>query len=142
MGTIIEALRASLLAHGGEVQISAPVTSIRTDGEKVRGVVTADGREFEAPIVISALSPYTTVASLLDDASGWGELKPKMKRKPMRGRAFKVVLALDGMPRYAGAASDDEAARLASAQFRIAPTLDYIEEAIPTCCRDGCRTSR
>jgi len=52
-----------------------------------------------------------------------------MKRKPMRGRAFKVVLALDGMPRYAGAASDDEAARLASAQFRIAPTLDYIEEA-------------
>src|SRR5260221_5495765 len=129
MGTIIEALRASLLAHGGEVQISAPVTSIRTDGEKVRGVVTADGREFEAPIVISALSPYTTVASLLDDASGWGELKPKMKRKPMRGRAFKVVLALDGVPRFAAATSDQEAATLASAQFRIAPTLDYIEEA-------------
>ena len=129
MGAIIEALRASLLAHGGEVQTSAPVASIRTDGEKVRGVVTADGREFEAPVVISALSPYTTVTSLLDDASGWDELKSKMKRKPMRGRAFKVVLALDGMPRYAGVASDDEAARLASAQFRIAPTLDYIEEA-------------
>jgi phytoene dehydrogenase-like protein len=47
----------------------------------------------------------------------------------MRGRAFKVVLALDGVPRFAAATSDQEAATLASAQFRIAPTLDYIEEA-------------
>ena len=47
----------------------------------------------------------------------------------MRGRAFKVVLALDGMPRYALAKSTEEAKLLASAQFRIAPSLDYIEEA-------------
>jgi hypothetical protein len=70
-----------------------------------------------------------TVTSLVDDTSFWGDLKPKMKRKPMRGRAFKVVLALDGMPRYAAARSDEEAALLASAQFRIAPSLDYIEAA-------------
>ncbi|MFI4998252.1 MAG: phytoene desaturase family protein [Reyranellales bacterium] len=129
MGAIIDALRTSLLAHGGNVLTGKPVTSILTNGEKVRGVVTADGEEFEAPVVISALSPYTTVASLVDDTSGWGDLRPKMKRKPMRGRAFKVVLALDGVPRYAAAASDAEAANLASAQFRIAPSLDYIEEA-------------
>src|SRR5262249_49553802 len=69
------------------------------------------------------------VTSLVDDTSTWGDLKPKMKRKPMRGRAFKVVLALDGMPRFAAAKSDDEAVALSSAQFRIAPSLDYIEEA-------------
>lgn len=46
----------------------------------------------------------------------------------MRGRAFKVVLALDGMPRYAGAGSDAEAKLLATAQFRIAPSIDYLEE--------------
>ena len=128
MGAIIEALRHSLLAHGGEVIAGKRVTSIRSTDGRVRGIVTASGEEYEAPIVVSALSPHTTVLSLVDDTSAWGDLKPKMKRKPMRGRAFKVVLALDGVPRYAAARSDEEAVQLASAQFRIAPTLDYIEE--------------
>jgi phytoene dehydrogenase-like protein len=128
MGAIIEALRVGIVAHGGEIRTATPVASIRTDGERVLGIVTAKGEEFEAPIVISAINPRTTVLSLLDDASNWGELKPKMKRKSLRGRAFKVVLALDGMPRYAAAKSDEDARNFASAQFRIAPTLDYIEE--------------
>jgi len=126
---IIEALRMSVVAHGGEVMTGKPVASIRSDGERVLGIATAKGEEFFAPIVISAVNPCTTVLSLVDDTSQWGELKPKMKRKAMRGRAFKVVLALDGVPRYAGVTSDDEARNLASAQFRIAPSLDYIEEA-------------
>ncbi|MCX7362849.1 MAG: NAD(P)/FAD-dependent oxidoreductase [Alphaproteobacteria bacterium] len=129
MGAIIEALRQSLLAHGGEVMTGKRVTSIRSRNGRVRGIVTASGEEYEAPIVVSALSPHTTVLSLVDDTSAWGDLKPKMKRKPMRGRAFKVVAALDGVPRYSAARSDEEAVQLASAQFRIAPTLDYIEEA-------------
>ena len=129
MGAIIEALRQSLLAQGGEVRTSEPVSLIRTSGECVRGVVTAAGEEFDAPVVISAVNPRTTVLSLLDDAAGWGELKPKMARKSMRGRAFKVVLALDGVPRFANTGSDEVAERLAAAQFRIAPTLDYLEQA-------------
>jgi phytoene dehydrogenase-like protein len=129
MGAIIDALVASLRAHGGEVMSGKPVASILSRNGQVRGVVTKAGEEYEAPIVISAISPHTTVLSLVDDTSGWGDLKPKMKRKPMRGRAFKVVLALDGMPRYAGTRSEDEAVQLSSAQFRIAPSLDYIEEA-------------
>lgn len=129
MGAIIEALRTSLLAHGGVVLTGKPVATIRSAGGRVRGIVTKAGEEYEAPIVISAVSPHTTVLSLVDDTSGWGDLRPKMKRKPMRGRAFKVVLALDGMPRYAGARSHEEDVQLSSAQFRIAPSLDYIEEA-------------
>ena len=129
MGAITDALSASLRAHGGEVITGIPIVAIRSSGGKVRGVVTKSGEEYEAPIVISALSPFTTVTSLVDDTSAWSDLKPKMKRKPMRGRAFKVVLALDGMPRFEGAKSDDEARLLSSAQFRIAPSLDYIEAA-------------
>jgi phytoene dehydrogenase-like protein len=129
MGAIITALGASLRAHGGEIAIGKPVTMIRTTGNRVCGVVTASGEEYDAPIVVSAISPFTTVTSLIGEAPEWRELVAKMKRKPMRGRAFKVVLALDGMPRYAAATSEEEAARLASAQFRIAPSLDYIEEA-------------
>jgi phytoene dehydrogenase-like protein len=129
MGAIIDALIASLRAHGGEIAVGKPVTAILTMSGHARGVVTADGDEYAAPIVVSAISPFTTVTSLVGAAPEWRELVAKMKRKPMRGRAFKVVLALDGMPSYAAASSEEEAARLASAQFRIAPSLDYIEEA-------------
>jgi phytoene dehydrogenase-like protein len=129
MGAIIAALGKSLQGHGGAIATGKPVSAIRTAGGRVRGVVTASGEEYEAPIVVSAISPYTTVTALVGDAPEWRELIAKMKRKPLRGRAFKVVLALDGMPRYARAASDEEAQHLAAAQFRIAPSLDYIEEA-------------
>ena len=129
MGAITDALSASVRAHGGEVLVGKPVAAIRSVDGHVRGVVTRDGEEYEAPIVVSALSPVTTVTSLVDDTSFWGDLKPKMDRKPMRGRAFKVVLALDGIPRYAAAKSDEDAVLLSSAQFRIAPSLDYIEAA-------------
>lgn len=129
MGAIIEALRVGIVAQGGEVRTATRVASIRSDGERVLGIVTSSGDEFDAPIVVSAINPKTTVTSLVDDTSRWGDLKPKVQRKSLRGRAFKVVLALDGMPRYGGVASDDDAARFASAQFRIAPTVDYIEEA-------------
>lgn len=129
MGAITDALSASLRAHGGEVMVDKPVIRIRSVDGQVCGVITRDGDQYDAPIVVSAVSAVTTVTSLIDDTSFWGDLKPKMMRKPMRGRAFKVVVALDGMPRYAAARSDEEAARLSSAQFRIAPSLDYIEEA-------------
>ena len=143
MGAIIDALSASVRAHGGEVMIGKPVASIRSLDGQVRGVVTRDGEEYEAPIVVSAISPHTTVTSLVDDTSFWGDLKPKMKRKPMRGRAFKVVLALDGMPRYAAAKSDEEAALSRfGAVPRRAQRSTISRTPIPTCCRAGCRTSR
>ena len=93
--------------------------------------------------MVSALSPVITVTSLVDDTSFWGDLKPKMNRKPMRGRAFKVVLALDGMPRYAAASvgRGGRAAVVGAVPHRAQPRL-YREPRIPTCCRVGCRTSR
>src|SRR5260221_6198290 len=65
MGAIIEALRMSVVAHGGEVMTGKPVASIRSDGERVLGIVTAKGEEFDAPIVISAVNPCPTGLSLV-----------------------------------------------------------------------------
>jgi phytoene dehydrogenase-like protein len=127
MGAIIAAIVAALRNHGGEVRMQERVALYRVRDGRISGVVTERGEEIDAPIVISAINPRTTV-ELLDDSAEWGELRGKLKRKPMRGRAFKVVLALDGVPRYAAAADEAEAKLLATAQFRIAPTLDYLEE--------------
>lgn len=128
MGAIVAAMRTSLERNGGLIRLNERVDLFRIRGGRISGVVTANGEEIHAPIVISAINPRTT-ANLLDDGADWGNLHGKLKRKPMRGRAFKIVLALEGMPRYALARSDEEAALLSSAQFRIAPSLDYLEEA-------------
>ena len=54
-------------------------------------------------------------------------MRAKMRRRPMTGKAFKVVLALDGVPAWAAAPPGADPVALASAQFRIAPSIDYLE---------------
>lgn len=127
MGAIVAAMEASFRSRGGVIRTETPISRIATRDGVVTGIVTAAGEEIAAPIVIAATNPRTTVVDFLADAPEWSEYRAKMRRRPMRGRAFKIVLALDAMPRYAG--NEHDAQALAAAQFRIAPTLDYLEEA-------------
>jgi phytoene dehydrogenase-like protein len=129
MGAIIDAMVASASAAGVELRRDCGVKLIKINGFGVEGVVTDTGEEIDAPVVISAISPHSTILNLIESESEWLEMKEKMRTKSQRGKAYKLVLALDGMPRYAAAKDDDEARALASAQFRIAPTLDYLEES-------------
>ncbi len=127
MGAIVTAMAASLKSRGGTVRIATPIARILTRDGAVAGVLTRAGEEIVAPIVIAAINPRTTVVDLLADDPEWSELRARMRRRAMRGRAFKIVLALDGPPRFAAAGA--AAPALAAAQFRIAPSLDYLEEA-------------
>jgi len=129
MGAIVDSLVASARSRGIVLRTETPVARILIRGGAVRGVVTEDGEEILAPIVVSAVHPRLTVLDLVQDEPDWRELQAKFKRKRFAGKAYKLVLALDALPRYAAAADDAEARLLASAQLRIAPTLDYLEEA-------------
>jgi phytoene dehydrogenase-like protein len=129
MGAIVDAMAASARNRGVVLRTDADVARITIRGGAVRGVVTTSGEEIQAPIVVSAVNPRITVLDLIEDEPDWHELRAKMARRRMTGKAYKLVLALDALPRYAAAADDAEATLLAGAQFRIAPTLDYLEEA-------------
>lgn len=119
----------TVCALGGAWCASTPVARILTRNGAVHGIAAENGEEIRAPIVIAALNPRTTIVDLLQDDEDWAELRGRMARRTMRGRAFKIVLALDGMPHFAAARDEAEAQRLAAAQFRIAPDIDYLEEA-------------
>lgn len=129
MGAIVESMAASARSRGVTLRTNAAVERILIRDGAVRGVVTAAGEEIEASIVVSAVNPRITVLDLIEEQPDWAELKGKMRRKRMAGKAFKLVLALDRAPRFAAAEDDAEALLLAGAQFRIAPTLGYLEEA-------------
>lgn len=129
MGAVIKALADSATSHGAELRVDARVRSIVIKDGKAAGVVLDNGDEIAADIVISAVNPRTTALHLVGEEDGWADIQSKMRTRKMRGKAYKLVLALDDMPRYAAARSDEEARALASAQFRIAPSIDYLEEA-------------
>lgn len=50
---IIAAMREQILRSGGEVHFSTRVTGLLRHGDSVAGVLTADGREFEGPVILA-----------------------------------------------------------------------------------------
>ncbi|MCP1337142.1 phytoene desaturase family protein [Futiania mangrovi] len=129
MGAIIDAMERSLLARGVAIHREASVSRIVCDQDGVESVQLDDGTVHRAPIVVSAMNPYLTVAVIDGPDPFWADLRAKIVRKPLKGKAFKIVLGLGDIPRYSAARSEEEARTLASAQFRIAPTLDYLDDS-------------
>ncbi|MCX8997384.1 NAD(P)/FAD-dependent oxidoreductase [Rhizobiaceae bacterium BDR2-2] len=127
MGAIVEALVRSVEAAGVELHREAAVSSIAEEKEGL-AVSLEDGRTFRAPIVVSAAHPHLTVKIVESDRPEWAGIGAMMARTPPAGSAFKIVLALGDIPRFAAAKSEEEARLLATAQLRIAPTLDYLDD--------------
>ena len=50
---VIENIRGTILAHGGQVHFRTRVTGLVRTSDEVRGVVCADGREFHGPVVLA-----------------------------------------------------------------------------------------
>ncbi|WP_433618547.1 phytoene desaturase family protein [Dactylosporangium sp. CA-139114] len=130
MGTIAEAMRAAAEARGVEICLETRVERILTAGERATGVVLSSGDEVTAQTVLSNINPKTTLLSLLDNAALIPTgLADRLRDLRMAGGAFKLVLALDGMPIHRSATSDEEARQLAACQYRYSPTVEYLEEA-------------
>ncbi|MCG8358961.1 MAG: NAD(P)/FAD-dependent oxidoreductase [Kiloniellales bacterium] len=129
MGAIIDAMEVSVTARGVTIYKGKPARQIATKDGKVAGVTFDDGTALEAPIVISAMNPHLTVDIVDSDDPRWAEVRSKRRAQPLRGKAFKIVLALDGVPRYGFAEDDAQAEALAAAQLRVAPSIEYLEES-------------
>jgi phytoene dehydrogenase-like protein len=69
------------------------------------------------------------VGTLLRDEPEWEAFRARLTRRPILGKAFKVVVALDGPPLYRATPEGADPLALAAAQFRIAPSIDYLEDS-------------
>ncbi|EIM73488.1 phytoene dehydrogenase-related protein [Nitratireductor aquibiodomus RA22] len=130
MGAIIDALESVLRAHGAEIHTNARVASVLHENGRAVGVVTTSGREFRARRVISAINPRTLFGDMLDDSAVGAEMRQEIASVPMRGSAFKLFLALDGLPTYRGLPDGMNSGQVAGTQFRIASSLAHIEDAV------------
>lgn len=112
-------MAASARSRGVVLKTETRVEQILIRGGEVRGVVTGRGEEIEASIV-AACHPRTTVLDLIEEGEAdWQELRRKMARKSMKGKAFTLVLALDARPRWIGERGEEEAAALGRIDIQL-----------------------
>ncbi len=128
MGSITTAMRRAVEALGVTIMTGAAVRGIRVDSTgQARGVHLANGDEYDAPVIVSNLHPATTLLRLVEERHVPGDLLGRLRALGPGAATFKVVLALDEPPHFAGAPSE-LADAYASCQIRICPDMTYLEQ--------------
>jgi phytoene dehydrogenase-like protein len=130
LGQLSEALAKVASAHGAEIRTGCAVTGIllADDGANgaATGVTLADGETLNARVVVSGADPRRTLFGLV----GAPNLEPRFMRQVrnirFRGSTAKVVLGLNGLPRFAGSPNDAECL---GGHVLVSPSLDYLERA-------------
>ncbi|MCW3493362.1 phytoene desaturase family protein [Microbacterium sp. SSM24] len=129
MGSIVEAMERSIRALGVEILTGAKVDRIVTAGDAVTGILTSEGVEIHAPLVLSNLHPRTTLLELVEEAAVPHSVRNELGAASTAGGAYKLILAMDGVPTHRSATSKDDAIQRASCQYRYSPSVEYLENA-------------
>lgn len=129
MGAITAAMARSARAAGATIMTEAPVAQIKCGPAGVEGVVLADGRELDAPIVASAANPKSTLLGLVPAGVLDPDLRAPLEQLEMEGCMAKIYLALDGTPRFAAARGRAENERLLRCGFRAGPTVAEMDRS-------------
>ena len=90
-------LRAACEAAGVEIQTGARVGRIRVEDGRVAGVELADGTAIDAPTVLSAVGPKTTLLDLLDPRVVSGKTAHQADVIRVRGTLAQLRLEVEGV---------------------------------------------
>jgi len=125
-GGFTQVLARAAEAFGAEIRLESAVTSVVTREGKVTGVALADGTEFTAPVVVSALDPRRTFLELVEPRELPADLVENVERFRFQGVSAKVNFALDGLPIFP--ALKDRIDQYGGF-INIGPTVEYVERA-------------
>jgi phytoene dehydrogenase-like protein len=125
-GGFTQVLARAARSFGAEIVLESPVANVITKGGRATGVALADGSEYHATTVVSALDPRRTFLELVNPRELPVDLVENIRRFRFQGTSAKVNFALDGPPRYPALGDRVD-------QFRgftnIGPSMDYLEHA-------------
>ncbi|HTX69632.1 MAG TPA: NAD(P)/FAD-dependent oxidoreductase [Thermoleophilia bacterium] len=125
-GGFTQVLARAAQAIGAEIRLEAPVERVVTRDGRATGVALADGTEFHADVVVSALDPRRTFLELVEPRELPDDLVESIRRLKFQGVSSKVNFALDGLPQYPGLEGREDIFR---GFLNIGPSIDYVERA-------------
>ncbi len=121
MGALAASMRNSAMAAGVTIRSGASVGRALIEGGRATGVVLDGGEELRAPLIVSAVSPKSTLLGLVGPQALDTGLVNRIRHQKARGGAAKLHLALSGVPDFRGA---DLKTRLV-----LAPSEEHVERA-------------
>ncbi len=125
-GGFTQVLARAARAFGAEIRLEAPVERVITRAGRATGVALADGTEFHAGVVVSALDPRRTFLELVEPRELPDDLVEDIRRLKFQGVSSKVNFALDGLPEYPALPGREDIYR---GFLNIGPSIDYVERA-------------
>src|SRR5438552_9398603 len=125
-GGVSQSIAGAARALGAEIRTDAAVARLLTDGDRVRGVVTASGEEVTGTVTLSSLDARQTFLRLVEPGVLDGEFLEEVDRYKFRGSSGKVNLALDGLPDFTCLPGQGEHLRGA---ISFSPSVEYMERA-------------
>jgi phytoene dehydrogenase-like protein len=125
-GGFTQVLARAAQAYGAEIRLSSSVESVITKDGHALGVTLADGTEFRASVVVSALDPRRTFLELVEPRELPTDLVENVNRMRFQGTSAKVNFALDGLPVYPALAGRTDHYL---GFLNIGPSIEYLERA-------------
>jgi phytoene dehydrogenase-like protein len=116
-GEITKALADTMNALGGGIFINAEVQSIAINDQRASGVLLANGQEYAAPLILSALDPKRTFLSLVGPMELPPEFVWQVQSIKLRGSVAKLHLLTNGKH------------GIPDGTVALAPTITYLEGA-------------
>src|SRR4051795_5404115 len=125
-GGFTQVLARAARSFGAEIVLDSPVVEVITKNGRATGVALADGTEYHASTVVSALDPRRTFLELVNPRELPTDLVETITRFRFQGTSSKVNFALDGLPQHPALPGRGD-------QFRgftnIGPSMEYLEHA-------------
>ncbi len=126
MGAISRALAGAAREHGAEIRTEAEVSELLVEGEKIAGVVLADGEEVRARTVVSNLDVKRTFLKLAPRQHLPDEFLRRVEAFKIRGSSGKLNIALDGLPDVPALRHDP---KLMRGGINVGDSMEYLERA-------------
>lgn len=128
VGTLIDGLLRYFHGHQGTVVTDAEVSRVVVKNQRVTSVVLQDGREYQAPIVLSNADPQRTFLRMFDPLDLPEPFVNDIAQLRMRSGVVKINVACNGLPdfsAYPGTAAGPQH----QGTIHFCPTMEYMQTA-------------
>ena len=128
MGSVSQALARVARGLGVEIRTDVEVARVCVENGRATGVVSREGEEFHARVVLSNADPFRTYVKLVDRQELPGSFLNDIEAIQFTSPVMKINLATTELPRYKALANRDYALGQLGG-VHIGPSIDYLQRA-------------